>query len=443
MGFLPNNKNAFCDRADFPKGTTTDIRMTCGTFYKHKDGVIVLKEIPTIPAPENDLVPDPDKDYKEPIPHATCLPSEYKFTSPKGVEVIGTSNCSFTDSSKFCSDLTYTDSFPVVSNLTCPVDALSGPDQLVTKEWMDGYKRYKSDPDNFPEVEGGCYIPDLFPSCNNVDKYIQTINASISVLSSMYVANSSYSETNSSAYNCLMVYIENSNIAGDVNIGQNVAMVTIDTQTIDAVITSEFMIQMSIITEALLNIMQETVTEGCKDRMPTPTLPDGLTAESITNIKESFDDEEFIANTITVIKNIHVCNKLFVKLIKDNIGGDVKITQDIMIKSYITTSIKTVVQKALDFKGSADLKNTITSMKKNRTSEDSYYGEDFDKGSMVPIILCIVLGIGLVSFGVFFGVAKVRQKKKGVKPLAGPKKIGQSKSKTKSPPSKKLPDIMF
>jgi hypothetical protein len=427
MGFLPNNKNAFCDRADFPKGATTDIRMTCGSFYKHKGGVIELKEIPTIPAQE-------DEDYKEPIPHAACLPTGYKFTSPKGVEVTGTSDCSFTDSSKFCSDLTYTDSFPVVANLTCPVDALSGPDQLVTKEWIAGYNRHRKDPGGFPEVEGGCYIPDLFPSCNNVDTYIQTINASISVLSSMYVANSTYTETNADAYNCLVVYFENSNISGDVNIGQTIYIETIDVQSIDAVITSEFMIQMSIIAEALLNIMQETVTEGCKDRMPTPTLPDGLTAESITNIKESFNDEEFISNTITDIKNIHACNKLFVPFIKTNVGGDINISQDIMIKSYITTSIKTVIKKALEFKGSADLKNTITSMKKNRTSEESYYGEDFDKGSMVPLILCIVLGIGLVSFGVFFGVAKVRQKKKGAKPLAGPKKIGQPqfKFKTKS-----------
>ncbi len=440
MGFLPNNKNAFCDRADFPKGTTTDVRMTCEPFYKHADGVIVLKEIPTIPTPINDLVPDPDKDYKEPIPHAACLPSGHKFTSPKGVEVTGTSACSFTDSSKFCSDLTYTDSFPIVSNLTCPIDALSGPDQLVTNKWMAGYKRHKSDPKNFPEVEGGCYIPDLFPSCNNVDTYIQTINASISVLSSMYVANSTYTETNVSAYNCLKVYFENSNIAGDVIIGQNIYVQSIDTQSIDAVITSEFMIQMSIITEALLNIMQETVTEGCKDRMPTPTLPDGLTAESITDIKESFTDEEFISNTITDIKNIHTCNNMLIPFINMNVGGDVKITQDIMIQSYITTSITTVIQKALDFKGSVDLKNTITSMKKNRTSEESYYGKDFDKGSMVPLILCIVLGIGLVYFGVFFGIAKVRQKKNGVKKTSSPKP--NPKYKTNSPP-KKLPNIMF
>jgi hypothetical protein len=434
MGFLPNNKNAFCDRADFPKGATTDIRMTCGTFYKHTNGVIVLKEIPTIPTPINDLVPDPDKDYKEPIPHAACLPIGYKFTSPKGVEVTGTSACSFTDTSKFCSDLTYTAPHGVVSNLTCPVDALSGPDQLVTKEWIAGYNRHRKYPDEFPEVEGGCYIPDLFPSCNNVDKYIQTINAAISVLSSMYAANGTYTETNASAYNCLKVYVEGTNIAGDVDLGQSIYIKSIDTNTIDAVITSEFMVQMSIITESLLNIMQETVTEGCKDRMPTPTLPDGLTAENITNIKESFNDEEFISNTITVIKNIHACNKTDVILINDNIGGSLKVSQDIMIESYITTSIKTVIKKALDFKGSADLKNTITSMKKNRTSEESYFGEDFEKGSMVPLILCIVLGIGLVSFGVFFGIAKVRQKKNGTKSNSKSKSTFKPKPKSKPIP---------
>ena len=409
MGFLPNNKNAFCDRSDFPIGATTNISLPCGSFYKHVGGgTIALKEIPTIPSSET----SPDKDYKEPIPPAACLPVGYKFTSPKGVEVTGISDCSFDTSSNFCSDETYTANHDVVSSLKCPFGALSGPDQLVTKNWMERHASHGKHPNRVAEPEGGCYIPGLFPSCNSVDRYVQQINSSISALASMYASNSIFSTETTTATNCLKVYIENANVEGDANFDQSIEISSIDMLSLDSMLTKDFIVEMSVIVESMLNIMSETVTEGCKDRVPGPTLPDGLTAENITDIKEQFESETFVSNVIDIVKDIHACNNMEVTLFNVNIGGNINISQEIMIESYIAASIKAVIKESLDFKGGLDLKSTLTSMKKNRMSEESYYGKDFEKGSSIPLIICIVLGIGLVSFGVCFGIASALKKKK-------------------------------